>query len=200
MVWPAPGVSPMKNSLPKSDRTGWAASNAALGPPTITASVPSAAPFTPPETGASSEAILRSARPSASVLAAAGPLVDRSTKVLILAAVDHAVRAQRRRLNDRRIGQGGEHQLRRVRHRLGRCGALGPALDQRRNGRVADVEHRQRMAGVEQPARHAPAHAPKPDESDVLAHRPVVSLLVIGLEQTQIDRVRQDLVAGVVAM
>ncbi len=56
MVWPAPGASPMKNSLPKTAMMDSYRSKLAFGPPTMIARVPSRAPLTPPDTGASSAA------------------------------------------------------------------------------------------------------------------------------------------------
>ena len=52
MVCPAPGFSLMKNTLPITASAGSSASTSARGPDTITASVPLAAPLTPPLTGA----------------------------------------------------------------------------------------------------------------------------------------------------
>ncbi len=49
------------------------------------ASLPAAAPFTPPETGASMAAIPRGASSAAMACAAAGPEVDRSTNTLTVA-------------------------------------------------------------------------------------------------------------------
>ncbi len=83
MVWPAPGVAPMKNSLPMMARMDSYWSKLDFGPPTITDRVPSRAPFTPPDTGASSEAMSLAARPSATMPETFGPVVERSTKVLI---------------------------------------------------------------------------------------------------------------------
>src|SRR6202051_1781107 len=55
---------------------------AGAGPEAMMASLPAAAPFTPPETGASMAAIPRGASRVAIACAAAGPEVDRSTNIL----------------------------------------------------------------------------------------------------------------------
>src|SRR6266481_7200843 len=55
---------------------------AGAGPEAMIASVPAAAPFTPPETDASMAAIPRGASRAAIACAAAGPEVDRSTNIL----------------------------------------------------------------------------------------------------------------------
>src|ERR1700726_2659842 len=55
---------------------------AGAGPEAMIASLPAAAPLTPPETGASMAAIPRGASRAAIACAAAGPEVDRSTKIL----------------------------------------------------------------------------------------------------------------------
>src|SRR5450631_2105785 len=57
---------------------------AGAGPEAMIASLPAAAPFTPPETGASMAAIPRGASRAAIACAAAGPEVDRSTNTLIV--------------------------------------------------------------------------------------------------------------------
>ena len=54
MVWPEPGFTPMKNTLPMTPSASFIASKSARGPDTITASVPFSAPPTPPLTGLSS--------------------------------------------------------------------------------------------------------------------------------------------------
>src|SRR5271170_3586398 len=58
---------------------------AGFGPEAMMASLPSAAPFTPPDTGASMAAIPRGASRAAIACAAAGPEVDRSTNTLTVA-------------------------------------------------------------------------------------------------------------------
>jgi hypothetical protein len=75
-------LSPTKNTLPKVARIGWSASNVGRGQDTITASVPSRAPLIPPLTGASTHWMPRAARPSATLVAVLGPVVERSTMVL----------------------------------------------------------------------------------------------------------------------
>ena len=57
MVCAEPGFSPMKNTLPMTSSADFTASKSALGPETMTASVPFSAPPTPPLTGLSSCAI-----------------------------------------------------------------------------------------------------------------------------------------------
>src|SRR5215470_2716709 len=53
IVWPAPGCSLMKNTLPNTCRAGSMAAISACGPDAMTASVPFSAPRTPPLTGLS---------------------------------------------------------------------------------------------------------------------------------------------------
>src|SRR5580700_6684154 len=66
---------------------------AGAGPEAMIASLPEAAPLTPPETGASMAAIPRGASRAAIACAAAGPEVDRSTNTLTVAepAISRAV-------------------------------------------------------------------------------------------------------------
>jgi hypothetical protein len=81
-TWASPGFSPTKKTLPNVRRIGKAASKRSFGQATMTASVPSRAPLTPPETGASSQWMPRSASPAAARIAAPGPIVESSIRRL----------------------------------------------------------------------------------------------------------------------
>ncbi len=82
MVWPMPGRSPMKNTLPMCTSAGFAISKSARGPETITASVPFLAPPMPPLTGESICTIFFFANAAAIFVATREPVVDRSMKRL----------------------------------------------------------------------------------------------------------------------
>ena len=76
-----PAFSPTRNSLPKFLRIGSAMSVAAFGPETMTARVPSLAPFIPPLTGASTHEMSRSRSAFETCVATPGPVVERSMTV-----------------------------------------------------------------------------------------------------------------------
>ena len=81
-VWPSPGFSPSSYTLPSTSSSGRTRCMAAVGPEAMIASLPDAAPFTPPDTGASMALMPRGASSAAIACAAAGPEVDRSTNIL----------------------------------------------------------------------------------------------------------------------
>src|SRR5262245_5011434 len=80
IVWPAPGRSPMKNIRPIAASAGSIAATSPRGPDAINASVPLAAPVTPPLTGQSICTMPFSLSNSNMRLAMTAPVVERSTK------------------------------------------------------------------------------------------------------------------------
>ena len=75
---PAPLSPAWKMFLPMASSTGLALSKPASGPPTINVRVPALAPPTPPETGASSQVMPRSAAAAATARASSGEMVEAS--------------------------------------------------------------------------------------------------------------------------
>src|SRR5215472_6379472 len=80
IVCPAPGRSPMKKVLPMTGSAGSIAATSARGPDTISASVPLAAPVTPPLTGQSICTMFFALSAVKMRLATTAPVVERSTK------------------------------------------------------------------------------------------------------------------------
>ena len=122
--------------------TGRSSSASGRGQAIIIASVPFSAPDGPPLTGASTAVMPFFASPSATSLATRGPVVERSTKTFDLAALDHAVLAERDRFHDVGRRQADQHGLA-LRGDIGRRGgALCAALLQPLHRGLVGVEHR----------------------------------------------------------
>ena len=77
--WPVPGAPWRTIVLPIAAKAGWARSKSCCAPPTMMVSVPSRAPRSPPETGASSGPKPFAAASAASERASAGLEVVMST-------------------------------------------------------------------------------------------------------------------------
>ena len=73
-VWPAPAWPSRTIVLPITSNSGRARSNASEGPPTMIDSVPSRAPTSPPDTGASNAVAPSSDAASKTALATAGAI------------------------------------------------------------------------------------------------------------------------------
>ena len=148
------------------------AAKVSAGPPTITDSVPAAAPCVPPLTGASSIATPFSA--SCSADAPRGERIDR-------AHAQHDV-ALLRRSDDARLAEdhgfglvgGFDHADRAMasgRRRLGRGFDGRARRDQRLQPCRVDVVHHQLEPGLDEVERHRPAHIAEPDKSHAARHR-----------------------------
>eukprot|EP01022_Parablepharisma_sp_SALTPOND_P009847 TRINITY_DN14066_c0_g1_i1.p1 TRINITY_DN14066_c0_g1~~TRINITY_DN14066_c0_g1_i1.p1 ORF type:complete len:1308 (-),score=476.92 TRINITY_DN14066_c0_g1_i1:655-4578(-) len=77
-VWPLPLSPAWQMALPIFCRQGWAASKAAVLPPTMKVRVPAVAPLVPPETGASSISKPPALAAAATLRAASGAMVEQS--------------------------------------------------------------------------------------------------------------------------
>ena len=84
--WPEPEGPRCVIRFPIASKTGRAFSRASASPPTKNVSVPSVAPFCPPETGASRKTMPASARRPAIERAASAAIVDESITIVPFAA------------------------------------------------------------------------------------------------------------------
>jgi hypothetical protein len=166
IVWPMPGRSPMKNTLPKTASIGSSSAQSARGPATITASVPATAPATPPLTGESTAVMPFAPSAAAISRAAVAPVVDRSITVFTFdplptfAATSRTIGGVGRlssTVSTAEATSAGDAAARALRDECG---------DRLR----ADVVHDELVAGGDEPQRHRLAHPAEPDETDLLGH------------------------------
>ena len=159
--------------------TGSTSGNVALPHDTMTASVPFVAPPTPPLTG-NQPTPRRVPADSATCSATVGPVVDRSMSVFRRLPFS-TLRSPR--LTDCTIGGVG-----RLMNTMSADEAtssadeatLGPPRRQRLHRFRIGIEHAQRMAGIEQPIRHRPAHTPYTHKSQHLIQTHLPSLCLTG--------------------
>ena len=135
-------------------------------------SVPSIAPRSPPETGASS--ISTSCAASRSAIARVGPgsiVLMSITSEPAAAPASHAVVAEQHVLDVGRVGQHRDDDVgRRARPPPAMTARSAPASHELVDRSRAPRMHGQREPGGEQVARHGRAHDAEPDEPDPLAH------------------------------
>jgi len=160
-------VSPITSS------TSICASRAASSPPTIIDSVPSIAPSSPPEIGASSIVTPASARRSATDSATVGEIVEWSTTGHPLAhAVDDRFRLLARSQDDvfdvRRVGETEEDDIAFLGDAGRGAAVLAAGLDELRGRLRRAVVADDPVAGVDEVLRHRQSHDSESDESDRL--------------------------------
>ena len=164
---PAPTAPMWTTWPPMAPRTGRAASRSSASPPTMMASVPSSAPATPPETGASMNRTPRSRSRAATRREVSG--IDRrhvDAEPPRGDALEHALGPEVDGLDVRRRGQHGDDEVTLGGHRGRGAAAARPEPYRRlQRRRLLVVGHDREPLGHEVP-QHGPAHAPGPDEPD----------------------------------
>ena len=170
IVWPMPGRSPMKNTLPKTASIGSSSVQSARGPATITASVPATAPATPPLTGESTAVMPFAASAAAISRAAVAPVVERSITVFTFdpPATPPAPSATSRTIGG--VGRLSSTVSTAEATAADDAAARAPFAVERSDRLRADVVHDELVAGGNEPQRHRLAHPAEPDETDLLGH------------------------------
>ena len=177
MIWLASLVNPPKPSgpssvivLPIAWKIGSAASNTALSPPTMIESAPSIAPFSPPDTGASSIATPLASSALPIFCDTMGEIVDMSRKIRpgrapsMMPSGPSATCSTSGELGSIVISTSDWAAT------SGRGAALAPALSDLVDGPAAPAVDDQRVAGLEEILGHGASHDPKTNESNDLRH------------------------------
>ncbi len=175
MIWlqalatcPAP-ASPMRvMDLPMASNSGSTRAQASASPPTMMVSVPAIAPGSPPDTGASSATMPRSARRAAMDCAAAGAMVLMSMWMWPAAAPSATPSVPSVTCSTSGASDHHADRDRCVARDLGRARAVArTGLEQRLHRLAAAAPHVHAVAGLDEIERHGPSHEAESDESDI---------------------------------
>ena len=172
-VCPAPDPPTCTTVVPRLRSTGRARAKADAGPPTMIDKVPSIAPCSPPETGASRTSMPRSfafSGDTAGGMRLHGAHVDEKSARPQVG--ENTVGSQDDRLHVGGVGEHRDSDVRLCDGVGGRARRPPPDVDERRQLFPAPVVPCHCISGANQADRHGAAHDPQSDKGDRLLRRP----------------------------